>query len=396
MTSRNQFHRAPLQFFPEQPIRLLFLMRSLEVGGAERLLVELVKNMDHDRFEVTVAAFYDGGALRPLLENLPKVKVICLGKSRRWDVIPFFWKLHQLVKDCRPQVIQSFLDVPNSFNVLVGKLSGAKVVLGVSASFVDFSRYDWTHALVYKTSAFLSRFADQVIANSQAGQKYSLEHGYSAKNIFIIPNGIDTHTFRPDKSSGERLRAIWGIGKDEKVIGLIGRLDPMKDHPNFLRAAAQVFRRFPTSRFVCVGRGSQEYLAELQRIASELLEPGRVLWVGNCEDDDIPAAYNVFDLLVSSSYGEGLPVVLGEGMASGLPCVVTNVGDSAFAVGETGLTVPAKDPEALAKAIGKILALPEAERLALGQKARQRVLDHFSIEKMAASYQAVYEGLLQA
>jgi glycosyltransferase involved in cell wall biosynthesis len=374
-------------------LRILFLVRSLDVGGAERQLVELVKNIDHDRFDIHVVTFYDGGALRPLLENLPRVNVSSLGKSHRWDVISFFWKLYKLVKSYRPQVIQSFLDVPNSFNVLVGRLTGAKVVLGVSASFIDFSRYDWTHLLVYKTSAFLSRFANQVIANSYAGGKYNIEHGYSTQNITVIPNGIDTYTFQPNKDAGERLRAKWKIDKSEKVIGLIGRLDPMKDHPNFLHAAALVSQRFPSARFVCVGRGPKEYQSEMQNLASSLLPQDKVLWISDCEDRDIPAAYNAFDIFVSSSYGEGLPVVLGEGMASGVPCVVTNVGDSAIAVDDTGFAVPPQNSKELADAICRMLEMAEQERQYLGQKARQRVLDHFSIEKMASSYETVYENL---
>ena len=374
-------------------VRILFLMRCLEVGGAERQLVELVRQMDRSRFKIMVVVFYDGGPLRPILESLPGVEVRSLGKSGRWDLVSFFWKLLKILREDRPHVIQSFLDVPNSFNVLAGKLVGAKVVLGASASYVDFSRYDWTAALVYKTGAFLSRFADTVIANSYAGQKYNLEHGYWSKNLQVISNGIDTQTFQPNRALGQPLRAKWKLAETEPVVGLVGRFDPMKDHPNFLRAAALVLKRFPNCRFVCVGYGPQTYLEELQALAASLFDVRRLLWVTDCHGPDVPAAYNTFDLLVSSSYGEGLPVVLGEGMACGLPAVVTNVGDSAFAVGDAGLAVPPQNPEALAEAICQILALPEAERLALGQKARQRVLEHFSIEKMADSYQSVYASL---
>lgn len=374
-------------------LRILFLMRSLEIGGAERQVVELVKKMDHSRFDILVVTFYDGGPLRPLLENLPGVRVVSLGKTGRWDLISFFWKLLGIVRAYRPDLIQSYLDVPNSFNVLAGKLLGIKSVLGASASFVDFSRYDWTHTLVYKTGAFLSHFADKTIANSKAGEKYNVEHGYAAKKMSVIPNGIDTHTFRPDQSAGNRLRTQWGIGETEIVVGIVGRIDPMKDHSTFLRAAALVAQQFPAGRFVCIGRGPQAYQAEMKALAASLLNDGKVFWISNCEDKDIPAAYNAFDVLVSSSYGEGLPVVLGEAMASGTPCVVTNVGDSAFAVGDTGLVVPPQNPATLAEAIGKILEMSASEREALGQKARQRVLDYFSIEKMASAYEAVFENL---
>ncbi len=376
-------------------LRILFLMRSLEFGGTERQLVELVRNMDHSRFDIHIVTFYDGGVLRPLLEAIPGVKVTSLGKASRWDMISFFWKFLSVIKTYKPDIIQSFLDVPNSINVLAGKLTGKKVVLGVSASFVDFSRYDWTASLVYKTGAFLSHFADKVIANSYAGEKYNVEHGYSAKNIVVIHNGIDTRTFQPDKPSGMRMRKQWGLVEADKVIGIVGRIDPMKDHSTFLRAALLVARKIPNSRFVCVGRGPQAYRDEMRAMAESLLERDSVLWIDDCKDDEMPAAYNAFDLLVSSSYGEGLPVVLGEAMSSGVPCVVTDVGDSAFAVGDTGLAVPPQSPELLSDAICKILVMPEPDQLILGKKARQRVLDHFSIEKLVDGYQLVFETLSQ-
>jgi glycosyltransferase involved in cell wall biosynthesis len=377
-------------------LRILFLMRSLEIGGAERQVVELVKNMDHSRFDILVVTFYNEGALRPLIEHIPGIQVTSLGKAGRWDLIPFFWKLVGIVRTYRPDIIQSYLDVPNIFNVLVGKLLRIKTILGVSASFIDFSRYDWTASLVYKIGAFLSHFADKTIANSNAGEKYNIEHGYSAKKISIIHNGIDAHTFRPDKSTGNRIRAQWGISEPEKVVGIVGRIDPMKDHSTFLRAAALVSQQFPDSRFVCIGRGPQGYQDEIKALAASLMDKRKVLWISNCEDKDIPAAYNAFDVLISSSYGEGLPVVLGEAMASGIPCVVTDVGDSGFAVGDTGFVVPPQNPELLANAIGKVLDMNDSERLLLGQKARQRVLDHFSIDKMVSAYEAVYENLAKA
>ncbi|MCX6064368.1 MAG: glycosyltransferase [Chloroflexi bacterium] len=169
----------------------------------------------------------------------------------------------------------------------------------------------------------------------------------------------------------------------------------MKDHPTFLRAAQLVARKIPNSRFVCVGRGPQAYRDEMRAMAESLLERDSVLWIDDCKDDEMPAAYNAFDLLVSSSYGEGLPVVLGEAMSSGVPCVVTDVGDSAFAVGDTGLAVPPQSPELLSDAICKILVMPEPDQLILGKKARQRVLDHFSIEKLVDGYQLVFETLSQ-
>ena len=375
--------------------RILFLMRSLEVGGAERQMVELVKNMDHTRYEIHVVTFYNGGALRPFIENIPGVQVTSLGKSSRWDLISFFRKLIVLIKKFQPDVIQSYLDVPNSFNVVVAKLLGIKTIVRVGASYIDFSRYDWTASLVYKVGAFLSHFSDKVIANSKAGKEYNLAHGYSAKNMSIIYNGIDTQTFHPSKLDGTRMRSTWNINNDEKVVGIVGRIDPMKDHPTFLRAAARVSEQFSNCRFVCVGRGTPAYQQEMIAMANTLLNANKVLWINNCKENDIPAAYNAFDILVLSSYGEGLSNALVEGMACGLPCVVTDVGDSAFAVGETGLVVPPQDPDSLANAICAILKMSNLERTDLGQKARTRVEDYFSMGKMISAYEAAFDELVK-
>lgn len=372
---------------------VLFLLRSLNHGGVERQVIELVKNMNYQRFDVHVVTFYDGGALKPALDELPSVQVYSLSKKGRWDFFGFWVSLFKLFRQISPDVVQTYLDVPNSYGLIVGKLVGAKISLGVSASYIDFSKYDWTRRLVYNTGAMLSRFADVIIANSHVGKTYNTEHGYSAKNMIVIPNGIDTNTFFPDVSSGMRMRARWGIGQDEQVIGIVGRLDAMKDHQNFLQAAALVFAQNKNARFVCIGRGLPAYVDELKRLSASLLPEDRVLWVHDCEDADLPPAYNAFDVLVSSSYGEGLPVVIGEGMACGLPCVVTDVGDSALAVGDAGFAVPARDAQALADAICAILNMPVAEYERLSEGARKRVLENYSINMMASAYEAVYASV---
>ena len=150
----------------------------------------------------------------------------------------------------------------------------------------------------------------------------------------VIPNGIDTSRFREMPGSGARLRALWGVRDDQILIGLVGRLDYMKDHPTFLRAAAKLTHHNDSVRFVCVGGGPISYAAQLKDLSSELGLHDRIVWAG--DQDDMPSVYSALDLLVSSSSGEGFSNVIGEAMACGVPCVVTDVGDSALIVGETG------------------------------------------------------------
>ena len=196
--------------------------------------------------------------------------------------------------------------------------------------------------------------------------------------FLFIPNGIDTEWFRSDPEARQRIRTEWGLTESEKLIGLVGRLDPMKDHPTFLRAAAMLSQERGDVRFVCVGDGPTDYRRELSALGKELGLTQRLIWAGVRED--IPAVYNALDIVTSSSsYGEGFPNVVGEAMACEVPCVATDVGDSAWIVGETGVVVSPKDPEALAAGWKTSLARHGSE---MALEARLRVEENFSVERL--------------
>lgn len=364
--------------------RLFFLIRSLDRGGAERQLITLVKHFDPARCSVTVATFYDGGALRPEIENLEGVTVRSLRKQGRWDLLPFFWRLFRLARQVRPDVVHGYLSVANELSLFTGRLVGAKVVWGLRASNVDFSRYDRLSRLSFRLGAWLSRYADLIVANSRAGKEHHISHGYAGGKMIVIPNGIDTDRFKADAVAGREVRRNWAIPASASAIGLVGRLDPMKDHPTFLRAAALLAREREDVFFVCVGDGPPGYRRELELLAVDLGVRDRVLWAGG--RDDMSAVYSALDVVTSSSaYGEGFPNVVGEAMACSVPCVVTAVGDSALVVGETGVVVPPRDPEALCTGWRALLALAPEVRMELGHAARQRIEREFSVRQLVTN-----------
>ena len=170
----------------------------------------------------------------------------------------------------------------------------------------------------------------------------------------MIPNGIDTEKFRVLPDSRIKLRREWRIRDGQLLIGLVARLDPMKGHPVFLRAAALLAKERDDVRFVCVGDGPDEM--ELHQLSHELGLDSVLIWAGSRLD--MPAVYNALDILVSSSsYGEGHSNVIVEAMACGVPCVVTNVGDSARIIGEAGggVVVHPDDTDALFMSIQKLI-----------------------------------------
>ena len=209
-----------------KPIRLCFLIRSLESGGAERQLAELVTHLDKTRFDVTVLTFYGGGLFWNAVEQAPGVRLLCLGKTGRWDVAGFATRLVRCVRRLRPDVVHGYLGVANELAWLGGRAAGARVVWGLRSSDMDLDRYDWSFRASLRVSARLSPHVDLVIFNSHAGLRHHVDHhGFDRRNAAVVPNGIDVERFRPLPKARRQVRHAWGVEDNDHLIGLVGRLD---------------------------------------------------------------------------------------------------------------------------------------------------------------------------
>ncbi len=361
-------------------MKIIILCHSLRMGGAERQITVLARGLQQEGHEIVVAVFYAGGALeRDLKES--GIRIVDLKKAGRWDNFFFFGRLMNEVRLLKPDIIYGFLFTPNILTVLIKPVfPGIKMVWGVRSSKVDLNRYHWLYRLTYRVECFLSRFADVIICNSLAGMEYAAEHGFPRKLMTVIPNGIDLNVYQPDLEARQRVRDEWEIDKSEMLIGLVARLDPMKDHPTFLHAAAMLAQEKGNVRFVCVGEGSDPYKSELVSLASKLNLDNRLKWIG--PRFDMPVVCNAFDIACSSSSGEGFSNTIIEAMACGVPCVVTDVGDSALIVGETGVVVPPSSPEALSEAFGLLLSRISPEvRIA----SRTSIQERYSNERLVSN-----------
>ncbi|MDD4169642.1 MAG: glycosyltransferase, partial [Desulfotomaculaceae bacterium] len=303
-------------------MKITFLIRSLDYGGAERQLVALARELHRHGHSVAVLTFYSGGPLQQDLEKAG-VSVINLEKRGRWDILGFLGRLVRFLRRERPDILHGYLVTANILTVLLKPLfPDIRMIWGVRVSNLDFTRYNRYLRLTHPVECRLSRFADRIIVNSQAGSHYAISRGFPQEKTVVIPNGIDTERFRPDPESGKLVRAEWGVSSDEKLIGLVGRLDPMKDHPTFLEAAALLMQKRKDVRFVCVGDGPADLRQELHALGKALDLNKYLIWAGARED--MAAVYNALELATSSSsFGEGFPNVVGEAMACGVPCVVT-------------------------------------------------------------------------
>jgi glycosyltransferase involved in cell wall biosynthesis len=353
-------------------LKVLFLARQLNIGGAERQLVTLANELAARGHEIVIASYYPGGALSKKLDT-NRVRLISLEKRSRWDLLTLFFKTLKVVREEKPTVLHGWMYTQNVV-ATVARIVNPQVKLFwcVRSSNLE-TVLDWAEGVAVWLQARLSRFADRVVVNSLAGLEQCVTDGLPREKMLFIPNGIDTNLFYPSDDERKRIRAEWNIDNDQKVVGNVARFDPIKNHPTFLKAAAVVAAKRPDVRFVCVGHGRAEYLEQLKEQTRVLGIEDRVRWVQ--AHSDVRAVYNAVDVFCSSSLSEGFPNVIGEAMACGRHCVVTNVGDSALVVGETGAVVPSDNAEALAAGLLQKLDVHET----LNLFARQRILENFTV-----------------
>ena len=281
-----------------------------------------------------------------------------------------------------------------STGLIVGKAAGVPVLVwNVRCSALQLRYYPWLTGVVFRLIARLSRLPDAVIVNSHAGRTAHLQAGYRPRRVEVIPNGFDLEQFRPDALARHRLITELGLPDNAIIIGLVARYDPMKDHGMFLAAAREVIDRHPEARFILCGEGVSWNNAALTGTVNhynltsvvQLLDLRR----------DIAGITAALDIACSSSrFGEGFSNTIGEAMACGVPCVVTDVGDAAAIVGTTGRVVAPADSAAFAKALRELIECGAEERRSLGRQARARVVARYDMRVVANLYHQLSQSLM--
>ncbi len=374
------------------PMRIILLCRSLEVGGAERQIVELAKGLSRRGHEVSVAVFYDGGPLTSELDRAG-IRIHALRKAGRWDVLGFWLRLVKLVRRERPDIVHSYLTVPNLLAASIRPLlPRCAIVWGIRASRIDARHYNWLFDWVERIAVRLSKHADRIIVNSHAGFGDHRQMGYPVSVMRVVENGIDTDRFVPDRPRGLELRERWGVLPNETLIGVVGRLDPMKGHRTFFEAASPIAEDRPEVRFVCVGSGNPAF-AEVLRDAAGRSLGARIIWQ-DVMSDPTPA-YNALDGLCSASeFGEGFSNVIAEAMSCGVPCVATDIGDSARIVGHPGYIAAPADACSLRRALVALLddlRMQNVDRTAL----RRRIVESYSLERLVLRTEEILSEALR-
>jgi glycosyltransferase involved in cell wall biosynthesis len=373
-------------------IRILHLITSFGMGGAEGNLARLVSRMDSTRFSNHIVVM---GRLPefPTEFAAKTVPFQCLEMRSGVPSLRAMYRLSATIRAVRPHVLQTWMYHADLMGLLIGRLTKTPAIAwNLRRSFIGMSEHGWDSRMVLRAAVKFSPLPDGVVTNSLAGQFTHEALGYRPRRWVWIPNSLDADRFRPDPGASAALRAELGLAGNTRLVGLVARFVPIKGHSNFAAAAAILARKTLDAHFVLVGRGIAR---TNQRLVGMLQSSGvpldRVHFLG--ERSDVQKVVAGFDIACSSSYGEGFPNAVGEALACGVPCVVTHVGDSALLVEDDGKVVAPGDPRAFAEACQCLLALSPEQRRHMGLRARRRIQGRYSIQSVVARYEKFYEQL---
>jgi glycosyltransferase involved in cell wall biosynthesis len=373
---------------------VLHIITGLSTGGAERMLCNLLSRINRMRFEPVVVSLMDRGTLGDRIEALG-IPVHTIGIKQGMPTPAAMWRLIQIVRQLKPDLIQGWMYHGNLAAQFASFFFTQKfpVLWGIHHSISSLNSEKKTSIAVIRLGALLSKVTSNIVFVSQTSKVQHEALGYCNNNSCVIPNGFDTSLFIPSREARLTVRSELGLPEDIFLIGLFGRYHPMKDHANFLQAAALLSKHRPDLHFILVGTEVNRENQNLYQLIQKLGISTHIHLLG--ERSDMPRLSAALDIASSSSaYGEAFPLVVGEAMSCGVPCVVTDVGDSGWIVGNTGRVVPPRNPEALANAWKELLHLGLEGRETLGRAARERIIASFALDSVVAQYETLYENLL--
>jgi len=375
-------------------MRVLHVITDLDIGGAEMSLYRLLATCGPSIGHETVITLTRAGTLRDRIEALGvPVRSLELNRglpgpgsaARAWSVF------HGLTGD----LLQGWMYHGN-----IAATFGARIVKGrqpviwnIRHSLHDIKKEKRLTAFLIRLGARLSGTPSAIIYNSEVSARQHEAIGYACARRKVIPNGVDCDEFKPRPERRAAMRAAIGCSETAPLVGMIARNHPMKNAEGFLRAASKLASGHPDLHLLVAGPGHDCQNRGLATRVQEFGLSGRVSLLG--ERRDVADLMPALDILVlPSSWGEGFPNVVAEAMASGVPCVVTDIGDSATVVGDHGIVVPAADDEALRTGIHHLIDVDADRRRALGAAGRTHIRERFSIEEVGRRYRTVYEEAL--
>lgn len=376
------------------PLKVAICITGLEVGGAETVLGELLRGKPDD-IEIKVFSLIDGGAVAERIVGYG-IPIVGLHMEAGRPSLGAFFRLVRELRSFRPALVHTWLYHADLMGGLAAKLSGARhVVWHLHNCDLSPWRTRRMTRVVVRSLALLSHvIPDVILSCSEEAARVHVALGYAKRKVRILPNGVDAARFAPSDEARASVRDELGLPADAKIVGLVARVDPQKNHRGFFDAVEEFFDHDGEAYFVLAGRDVTPEHWQLGAWRARSRRPEHILLLG--PRSDVPRLMAAFDVATSSSLGEAFPLVIAEAMSCGVPCVATDVGDCRLMIGDTGRIVPPGDAAALARGWQELLGMPASERRELGERARRRVLDNYTIERFSERVWTLYRELTDA
>lgn len=371
-------------------MKVCFIINGLYVGGAEVMLYNLLRHSQCLRNSLVVSLIPGGEMTRRIQEI--GVEVETLGMTSGRPSFSALWRLVKLLRTHQFDIVSTWMYHADLLGGVAAKITGLPVVWGIHNNTLDGGKSKKITKIVVYICSILSFFVpDKIISCSSRSKDTHIKLGYSSKKIIVIPNGFDLDTYSPDINARRSVCRELNISEDMFLVGLVARFDPQKNHIGFLDAAKEIFLYKKNVHFILIGAGVTDENDILRsKIKNSEIE-ANIHLLGLRQDIDRFMAS--FDVLVMSSYGEAFPIVLGEAMSCGTLCVATDVGDSAFIIGDTGKIVPPEDMSGLAQSVLEILNFPPELKDVLKLKARDRIAKNFDIKNISILYEDLFKNI---
>jgi glycosyltransferase involved in cell wall biosynthesis len=388
----------PVKVHTSKCRRIVHVINSLNMGGAETMLARLVSS-DAGTFEHLVLPLLEGGAVTERVRLAGALEApLRVDGIANLATAPF--RLAGRLTSLQPALVHGWLLQGNLAATVGTALARIKtpVLWNVRWTLYDLQSERLRTQALLRLSALLAHHPKQIVFNSRAAVAQHTAIGFPPGKAHVIPNGFDLGRFRPDPEQRAAVRGELKVPAGAMVVGMVARYHPMKDHEVSLRAAARVVARGVDAIFVYAGRNVDDANSALARLIAELGLGARVRLLG--ERQDVERLYASFDLYWMSSWArgiaEGFPNVIAEAMACGVPCVATDVGDAAWIIGTSGRVVPPRLPQALGDAAAELLATGPDALNRMGLDARARIQRKFALDSVVDAYRALYEEVLRA
>lgn len=364
-------------------MKILYIIPNLEIAGTEKHLINLISNLDSNRFEVCVCCIVKLGKLGDFFKKSGR-NITCLNRRNIYDP-RILLDIYRLIKRYKFDIVHTYLFSFHYLGIIPARLCGVPIIISSRRELATWKR--WYHRFLENLG---NKFTDKVIACSEAAREFSLQtENLSQDKIITIYNGINLKEFYPRPRNTQILNEF-GFNETDNIIGMVTKFVEVKGHKTALEAIAKVTNVYSQIKCLLVGDGHLR--KETEKRMKDLKLDKNVRFVGL--RDDVTQILSIIDIFISTSLSESLPNTILEAMACGLPVVATNVGGIPEIVinAETGILVPSRDPSALAKAIN-ILLENEQLREKMGQQGRKIVEEKFNLERMIKDYENLYEKL---